>query len=171
MIKFVMYGAFAMMLALPFTSNAKMVNGKKLFDTADFPHGKMLDVNELINLPKGKWQQTVYLVDPIEFKDNGTPNGKGGFVYTGKVHHTIVGDLWVSLINSAASNAVFKITIPYKTPLQKGSVYKFTSAQPLTIDSMKPQTNSNAESFAMFNCTFYGKMVIDGTMYPLSNQQ
>ena len=166
MIKFIMCGVFALMLAAPFTSNT--TNGAELYQTGRFPHGKMLQIDGLTNLPNGKWQQTVYLIDPIEFKDSGTPDGKGGYVYTGKINRTLVGGLFVSVTNSAASNAVFKITIPYNTPLHNGSVYKFTSAEPLTVISKKSQLDSNAKQFAIFDCIVQGNMTIDGKIYPVS---
>ena len=168
MFKFIMSGVFVLMLATPFTSNT--ANGATLFQPGGFPHGKMLKVDGLTSLPTGKWQQTVYLIDPIEFKDSGTPDGKDGYVYTGKINHTLVGGLFVSVTNSAAANAVFKITIPYNTPLHNGSVYKFTSSDPLTVLSKETQLDSNAKQFAIYNCIVQGYLTINDKKYPAVNK-
>ena len=157
MFKLMLYGALALVLAAPLTSNAqeaKTVNGIKLYQTGNFPKGKMLHVDGLTSLPAGNWQEPVYLIDPIKFIGSGTKDDKGNYLYTGKVDRTWVGGLFVSVTNSAASNSVFKITTPYSAPLTAGSVYKFTSAQPLTVISKESQLNSNGTSFSVDNCTF-----------------
>ena len=169
MIKFMMCGVISMMLTVPFTSCAQKTssdNGTKIYETGSFPQGKQMSITGLVNLPNGKWQEKVYLVDPIEFKGSGQEDANGNYNFTAKINRTLVGGLFVSVTNSAASTALFKITIPYKTPLQNGSVYKFTEEQPLTVISKISQMNSSGKQFAIYSCIFQGRMIIDGKIYP-----
>ncbi len=156
-------------IAFSFTSFAKTINGVELYEAGHFPHGKMLSMSDLTNLPNGTWEGKVYLIEPVEFKGSGTPDGRGGYIYTAKINHTWVGGLFVSVTDSSAANSVLRVKIPYNTPIHNGTVYKFTSAQPLTVISKKSQLDSNGKNFSIYDCIFQGYMIINNSRYPVNN--
>ena len=165
--KALLFGMFILVAAsLMAAAPVKEINGVKLYQTGNFPYGKLLSLDGLTSLPNGTWQEPVYFAEPIEFKDNGVPDGNGCYTYMAKVHHTWVGGLFVKLTDSAASSALFKIKIPYKAPLSSGTIHKFTTSAPLTIVSKENRLDSNGNSFGMYNCVCNGYLTVNGTAYP-----
>ena len=165
--KVLLYGVFMLLAASLMANSERSINGVDLYKNGSFPQGKLLDVDGLASLPTGKWQQPIYLAEPIEFKDNGVMDRRGCQEYIGKVNHTWVGGLYVKMTNSAASTSLFKIKFPYQTPLKSGGSYKFTTAAPLTIISKETRLNSDGRRFSVYNCVYQGYLKVRGTTYPI----
>ena len=132
--KFLLVGVLALIgISLLAATHSRAINRIKLYRPGFFPSGRLYKANDLISLPNGTWQGKVYLDEAIVFKDNGVPDGRGYYTYTAKVDHSIVGSWYASMMHSAASKALFEITIPYKAPISLGLVYQFTNISPLTV--------------------------------------
>ncbi len=149
------------------SSAAVSVNGVRLYERGGFPHGKYLKIGELSAYPVGKINGTVYLVDePVEFKDGGNAAKNGGYIYTAKIDHTIVGGFIKSIFDSEATKAVLKIRIPYNNPIYSGMTYKFTSVNPLTVLSKESKLDSDGKQFFIYNCVFQGYLYLHGVRTP-----
>ena len=157
------------MLLIAFNTGlfAEMINGVEIYKENKFPEGKTIQIDGLPGLSYGKMPKTTYVQIPIDFKDDGADNGKGGFTYTGKVNRTWLGSFVSKFSDPKIYNSVFKITIPYKSTLRARDAYSFISSSPLTIISKEEKMGSNTKNYDLYTCIYQGYLnMSNGMIYP-----
>jgi hypothetical protein len=149
---------------------AEMINGVEIYKDGKFPDGKTIKIDGLYGLKYAKMGKKLYLEIPLDFKDDGSPNGKGGYTYTAKINRTWLGSFVSMFTDSELSDSVFKITFPYKSTLRAKDAYSFTVSSPLTIISKEKKMGSNTKSYDLYNCIYQGYLTLgNDTVYPKMN--
>jgi hypothetical protein len=163
-------GLFAIFFLASLTLFADMVNGVEIYKSGCFPAGKTIQTDRLKSIKEGKVDRVLYLTAPLKFRDDGSPNGKGGFTYMAKVNRTWVGGFVTKYTKAEISRAVFKITIPYQSSLGAGDVYNFRNNSPLTIISKKSSLGSDAEDYDVYTCIYQGYLTFKhGAVFPTAD--
>jgi hypothetical protein len=140
---------------------------KKLYKVGEFPKGQFYDLEALSSLKNGKIAQHAYFAMPMQFIDPGTETyANKGRDFSAKVSHTAFIRAFDEVTDNVSSKSLFKIIIPYPSPISIGSKYKFTTASPITVLSKEEKTDSDGKPFYIYHCIYQGYLTIQGITYP-----
>jgi hypothetical protein len=149
---------------------AEMINGVEIYKDGKFPSGKTIKIDGLYGLKYAETKENVYIEVPLDFKDDGSPNGHGGYTYTAKINRTWLGSFVSMFTESELADSVFKVTFPYKSTLRAKDAYSFTISSPLRIISKEKKMGSNTKNYDLYNCIYQGYLKLgNDTIYPKIN--
>jgi hypothetical protein len=137
-----------------------------LYKKGEFPEGQYYSLDALQQLPRGKIEQPAYFGIPLQFTDAGTPLDNDGREFTARVDHNAFIRLIKDVTDGASSKSVFKVIIPYPSPISDGSKYKFTTASPVTVLSKEQQLDNDGKPFSVYKCIYQGYLTIKRITYP-----
>lgn len=140
--------------------------GTRLYKVGEFPQGQFYDLKALAMLQNGKIKQPAYFAMPMQFIDTGTSDISDGSEFSAKVSHTAFIRVFDQITDNISAKSLFKILIPYSSPISLGTRYTFTSASPITVLSKEEKTDSDGKPFYIYHCIYQGYLTMQGNTYP-----